>query len=130
MPSLSSISTVWQRVLQSDLEPMITPTSALIVLPHVRAPHGATKTNKPRRRRGLACQSQPQLQARSAAQYTARACAVDARPAWPDTWQGLFQDNTLADLVQARRAMANKPTSRASQSVRPRQIRAANKASS
>src|SRR3990167_4792326 len=33
MPSLSSISAVWLRVDQSDLEPMITPTSALIVVP-------------------------------------------------------------------------------------------------
>jgi hypothetical protein len=33
MPSFSSISAVWLRVDQSDLEPMITPTSALIVVP-------------------------------------------------------------------------------------------------
>jgi hypothetical protein len=33
MPSFSSISAVWLRVDQSDLEPMITPTSALIVEP-------------------------------------------------------------------------------------------------
>src|SRR5690606_5802372 len=130
MPSLSSISTVWQRVLQSDLEPTITPTSALIVLPHVRAPHGATKTNKPRRRRGLACQAQSQVQDRWAAEYTVRAWACDARPSWAVTWQRLFQDNTLTDLAQARRATANKRRSRARRRVRPRQIRAANKASS
>src|SRR5690606_15172998 len=35
MPSFSSISAVWLRVDQSDLEPMITPTSAVIVVPLV-----------------------------------------------------------------------------------------------
>jgi len=37
---------------------MITPTSALIVLPHLSAPTGATKTNKPRSVRGLSCADQ------------------------------------------------------------------------
>src|SRR5690606_2429845 len=35
MPSFSSISAVWLRVDQSDLAPMITPTSAGIVVPLV-----------------------------------------------------------------------------------------------
>src|SRR3990167_9698167 len=71
MPSLSSISTVWLRVLQSDLEPMITPTSALIVLPHLSAPTGATKTNKPRAVRGLSCADQTrQRPVFKAGQYT------------------------------------------------------------
>ncbi|BCR26851.1 hypothetical protein KAM426_43780 [Aquipseudomonas alcaligenes] len=39
---------------------MITPTSALIVLPLARAPVGATKTNKPRIRRGLSCEGSDQ----------------------------------------------------------------------
>ncbi len=38
MPSFSSMSAVWLRVDQSDLEPMITPTSALIVVPLVGRP--------------------------------------------------------------------------------------------
>ena len=65
MPSLSSISAVWLRVDQSDLEPMITPTSALIVVPlHLGrlaarqrcAPQGASKTNKPRGQASVACE--------------------------------------------------------------------------
>ncbi|PHX52273.1 hypothetical protein AO354_26245 [Pseudomonas syringae pv. syringae] len=44
MPSFSSISAVWLRVDQSDLEPMITPTSALIVVPLIGRPQARLKT--------------------------------------------------------------------------------------
>ncbi|WJN59737.1 hypothetical protein OH686_13370 [Pseudomonas sp. SO81] len=50
---------------------MITPTSALIVLPLARAPVGATKTNKPRIRRGLLCAGQA-TRGLEAGQYTGK----------------------------------------------------------
>src|SRR5476651_2457238 len=57
MPSFSSISAVWLRVDQSDLEPMITPTSALIVVPLIGRPQARQKTTSHAGdRRGLLCE--------------------------------------------------------------------------
>src|ERR1700712_5505994 len=73
MPSFSSMSAVWLRVDQSDLEPMITPTSALIVVPLHRAPAGASKNNKPRGKTGVACRTNyDQCDRPKAAQYTVK----------------------------------------------------------
>src|SRR5690606_20093211 len=53
MPSFSSISAVWLRVDQSDLEPMITPTSALIVAP-LRLRPAARQNQRATRETGVA----------------------------------------------------------------------------
>ncbi|GAB6388695.1 hypothetical protein STUTZSP0542_22340 [Stutzerimonas marianensis] len=45
---------MWLRVDQSDLEPMITPTSALIIVPLIGA-RRRINNDKPRNERGLVC---------------------------------------------------------------------------
>jgi hypothetical protein len=58
---------------QSDLEPMITPTSALIVVPLHWRPGGASKNNKPRGKAGVACCTNDGRSNRpKAAQYTSK----------------------------------------------------------
>src|SRR5471032_3056006 len=73
MPSFSSISAVWLRVDQSDLEPMITPTSALIVVPLIGRPQARQKTTSHAGdRRGLLYEMNGRSSRPKAAQYTAK----------------------------------------------------------